>query len=410
MIEKVVQDLEYRLQLQELKLQSLLEITNNLHHNFSLEKVTNTLRYVLKDQLGFSKFVVIYFDEIWDVFLKVGYKGRFDIDTAMETLHRFKEITIIESSPNELLDEFDVVVPVYHEKEPIAYLLLTGLEREKLHLKETLTNISFIQTIVNVVVMAIQNRKMMKMEIAQETIKKELELASLLQKMLFPSDLPSNVRMDVSAKYIQRHKVGGDYYDFIPLEEDNYALCIADVSGKGISAAMLMSNFQASVRTLFSYQRFELDFLVKELNKTVIRSSKGEKFITFFVALYNAKTRELSYVNAGHNYPILTNGRKYELLTEGTIGLGMLDDLPFINVGRKVLPNNTTLVLYTDGVVELPDKDGEHFEIDRLVRLVHNYYPLKMEDMNNLIFSKLEEWHEGIDLSDDTAIFSCRFF
>lgn len=410
MIEKVVKDLEYRLQLQELKLQSLLEITNNLHHNFSLEKVTHTLRYVLKDQLGFSKFVVIYFDEIWDVFLKVGYKGRFDIDTAMETLHRFKEITIIESSPNELLDEFDVVVPVYHEKEPIAYLLLTGLEREKLHLKETLTNISFIQTIVNVVVMAIQNRKMVKMEIAQETIKKELELASLLQKMLFPSDLPSNVRMDVSAKYIQRHKVGGDYYDFIPLEEDNYALCIADVSGKGISAAMLMSNFQASVRTLFSYQRFELDFLVKELNKTVIRSSKGEKFITFFVALYNAKTRELSYVNAGHNYPILTNGRKYELLTEGTIGLGMLDDLPFINVGCKVLPNNTTLVLYTDGVVELPNKEGEHFEIERLVRLVHNYYPLKMEDMNNLIFSKLEEWHEGSDLADDTAIFSCRFF
>jgi len=228
--------------------------------------------------------------------------------------------------------------------------------------------------------------------------------------MLFPSDLPSNVRMDVSAKYIQRHKVGGDYYDFIPLEEDNYALCIADVSGKGISAAMLMSNFQASVRTLFSYQRFELDFLIKELNKTVIRSSKGEKFITFFVALYNAKTRELSYVNAGHNYPILTNGRKYELLTEGTIGLGMLDDLPFINVGCKVLPNNTTLVLYTDGVVELPNKEGEHFEIERLVRLVHNYYPLKMEDMNNLIFSKLEEWHEGSDLADDTAIFSCRFF
>lgn len=407
---KSIRDLEYRLELQELKLQSLLEITNNLHHNFSLEKVTNTLRYILKDQLGFDKFVALYYDEHWDVLLKVGSKGRFDVNAAVDAVSRFKEITIVESSSNALLNEFDVVVPVFHEKQAIAYLLLTGLEHQKLHLKETLTNVNFIQTIVNVVVMAIQNRKMIKMEIAQQTIKKEIELASILQNMLFPSDLPSNVKMDISAKYIQRHKIGGDYYDFIPLEDDNYAMCIADVSGKGISAAMLMSNFQASVRTLFNYQRFELDFLIKELNKTVIRSSKGEKFITFFIALFNAKTRELTYVNAGHNYPILTNGKKHELLTEGTIGLGMLDDLPFISVGKRVLSNNTTLMLYTDGVVELPNVNGEHFELDRLVKLVHNFYPLKMEDMNNLIFSKLDEWRENNDLVDDTAIFSCRFF
>lgn len=410
MTETSIHDLELKLQQQEAKLSSLLEITNHLHHHFSLSKVTSALAYLLKEQLHFNKFLIIYHDVNWELLLKDNVKANTEISYALAVCSRFKEITFIASSTDELLGEFDVVIPVMHEDTPIAYILIGQIKKELFNSSDLTETLYYIQTIVDVIVVAIQNRRMVKMEIAQQAIKKEIEVASLLQNMLFPSDLPSNIRMDVSAKYIQRHKIGGDYYDFIPLDDDNYALCIADVSGKGISAAMLMSNFQASVRTLFAYQHFELDFLIKELNKTVIRSSKGEKFITFFIAIYNASTRQFTYVNAGHNYPILTNGKKYELLKEGTVGLGMLDELPFIHVGKKTLPANTTLILYTDGVVELTNKHGEYFDIERLVKVVHNFYPLKMEDMNNIIFSKLNEWREAEDLVDDTAIFSCRFF
>jgi len=268
----------------------------------------------------------------------------------------------------------------------------------------------FVQTLTNIIVVAIENQRMAKQSIIQARIKKELEVASEMQKLLFPSELPSNRRMDISAKYTPRHEVGGDYYDFIPLGDEEYIICIADVSGKGISAAMLMANFQATIRTLFNYQRFEMEFLMEELNKKVIRSAKGEKFITFFIAHYNANNRELKYVNAGHNHPILTNGRRVEMLSEGCIGLGMLDELPFIHIGKKVLKPNTTIVLYTDGVVELENSKEEFFGVERLIKMVHSYYPLKMEDMNNLIFSKLDEWREDLSLVDDTAIFSCRFF
>ncbi len=173
---------------------------------------------------------------------------------------------------------------------------------------------------------------------------------------------------------------------------------------------MLMANFQATIRTLFSYQRFELRFLIEELNKKVMKSAKGEKFITFFIAHYNIHSRELNYINAGHNAPILTNGKKYELLDQGCVGLGMFDEIPFINEGKVVLNNNTTLVLYTDGIIELESERNEFFELDRLVKLIHSYYPLKMEDLNNLIFSKLDEWRGKHSFDDDTAIFSCRFF
>jgi sigma-B regulation protein RsbU (phosphoserine phosphatase) len=220
--------------------------------------------------------------------------------------------------------------------------------------------------------------------------------------------------MDISAKYIPRHEVGGDYYDFIPIGEDRYVICIADVSGKGISAAMLMANFQATIRTFYSsvfqLQSFSLEFLIEELNKKVMTSAKGEKFITFFIAVYNASTRVLEYVNAGHNQPILTNGKEYRLLDIGTVGLGMFDELPFIQVGREELGPNTTLVLYTDGVVELENPKQQHFELDQLVRNIHSFYRLSMEDMNNIIFSKLDDWRGNLKLVDDTAIFSCRFF
>jgi sigma-B regulation protein RsbU (phosphoserine phosphatase) len=308
------------------------------------------------------------------------------------------------------LSGFDIVVPVYHKEDPLAYLLIKTPGNDKKDYKNAMSYLSFIQTLTNIIVVAIENKRMAKINIGQEHFKKDLEIASAMQKLLFPEDLPSNNKMDISAKYKPRHEVGGDYYDFISLGDDEYIICIADVSGKGVSAAMLMANFQATIRTLFQYQRFDMKTLMKELNKTVMSNAKGEKFITFFLAHYDSISRRLNYVNAGHNHPFITNGKTVEDLDQGCIGLGMLDDLPFINIGEKDLSPNTTIVLYTDGVVELENEKKELFGTDRLVNLVHSYYPLKMDDMNSLIFSKLDEWKGPLDLVDDTAIFSCRFF
>jgi len=328
-----------------------------------------------------------------------------------EELARFKDITFIHSSTSDVLNEFDIVIPVYHKEEALAYLLMKVNSPIDFYQEDVQNNFGFIETLTNIIVVAIENKIMAKQRVIQERLKKELEVASEMQKLLFPTDLPSNKQMDISAKYIPRHEVGGDYYDFIPLGNDEFILCIGDVSGKGIGAAMLMANFQATLRTLFIYQKYDLPFLVKELNAKVMKNAKGEKFITFFIAHYNAKTRVLKYINAGHNHPVMTTSKKdVTMLTEGTIGLGMLEELPFINVGEVVLKPNTTIVSYTDGVVELENKEGEQFGIDRLIKTIHSFYALSMDDMNNLIFSKLEEWKGELEYVDDTAIFACRFF
>jgi sigma-B regulation protein RsbU (phosphoserine phosphatase) len=339
--------------------------------------------------------------------VKVGYKGRIDLDLIHSELYRFKEITLVQSSNSNLLNDFQAVIPVSHQENPLAYLLISTVGKTEF-LEPA--HFSFAQTLANIISVAVENNRLVKQHIIKERISKELEVASEMQKMLFPSELPSNRKMDLSGRYIPRHAIGGDYYDFIPLGDEEYIICIGDVSGKGISAAMLMANFQATIRTLFKYQRFEMSFLMEELNKLVMKSAKGEKFITFFLAHYNAYTRKMTYVNAGHNHPILLNGRKVTMLKDGCIGLGMLDELPSIKVGKLVLNPNTTFVLFTDGVVELENESGEQFSVERLIKNVQAYSPLKMEDMNNIIFSKLEEWKGPLNYVDDTAIFSCKFF
>lgn len=408
-IEDMVKTLEGQIRLKDFKLNSLLDITKAINTNKNVAEITQLYEFIVKEQLGYDKFILFNKQEEWNCLLRVGYRGKVNDIDIEETLGRFKEITVIESSHTSLLNDFDVVVPVYHKDKALAYMLIEGIDYDG-HYSNDLKYMSFIQTLTNIIIVAIENKRMASIDVKQARYKKELEIASAMQKMLFPQDLPTNRQMDISAKYKPRHEVGGDYYDFIPLGDDEYIICIGDVSGKGVSAAMLMANFQATIRTLFQYKKFEMEDLLRELNKVVMSNAKGEKFITFFVAHYNTVTRKLSYVNAGHNHPFITNGRSVEDLDEGCIGLGMLEELPFINIGEKVLQPNTTLVLYTDGVVELENESEEFFGSERLVKLVNNYYPLNMDDMNSLIFSKLDEWKGPLELVDDTAIFSCRFF
>ena len=400
-------DIQYQIELKDVKLQALLEITNAINSNLPIEQLLNLFSFILKEQLGFKKFILLHHQEEWNCLVKTGYKGKIELKEVEKDFERFKEITLVESSTNTIIKEFQAIVPVFHLNKALAYLLISSSSVS--HELEP-SHFSFTQTLANIIAVAIENQRLVKQNIIKERISKDLEVASEMQKLLFPSELPSNRKMDLSARYIPRHAIGGDYYDFIPLGDEEYIICIADVSGKGISAALLMANFQATIRTLFKYQRFEMTFLMEELNKKVMKSTKGEKFITFFIAHYNAHTRKMKYVNAGHNQPFLLHGRKITALNEGCIGLGMLDELPYVNVGKLTLNPNTTFVLYTDGVVELENKDGEQFGVNRLIENVKAYSTLKMEDMNNILFSKLDEWKGELNFVDDTAVFSCKFF
>lgn len=211
------------------------------------------------------------------------------------------------------------------------------------------------------------------------------------------------------AAYHKPHQdVGGDYYDFIQLSDNEIAFCMADVSGKGVSAALLMSNFQANLRALFKHET-SLTELVQELNTKVMNSAMGEKFITIFIARYNFITRVLQYVNAGQTPPILVSNDTTSALSVGCPGLGMLDELPSIKEGIVVLEPDSMITCYTDGVVELENMREKEFGESKLelVLLDNQHNPVK-EINENIV--KLLRNHKGqMPYVDDIALLTTRF-
>jgi sigma-B regulation protein RsbU (phosphoserine phosphatase) len=225
--------------------------------------------------------------------------------------------------------------------------------------------------------------------------------------MLFPSTLPHDSKLDCAALYLPHQQVGGDYYDFIWLNENECAFCVADVSGKGVAAALLMSNFQANLRILFNHTTSLTD-LVRELNAKVMANAKGEKFITLFIAKYNMVTRTLTYVNAAHNPPLLAIGNSVSALKIGCTGLGMFDEIEKIKEGIVNITPGTRIICYTDGLTELENEKGEDFGIDALKEIIKKNEHLNMMELNALIMKTVEKYKQRRSYIDDIALFSLK--
>jgi sigma-B regulation protein RsbU (phosphoserine phosphatase) len=299
---------------------------------------------------------------------------------------------------------------VLQNDQPIAYLLVGDQDEQEKRMSPVIKHMKFIQTLTNVLVVAIQNRKLQEESLRQERVKKELELAAEMQAILLPHHLPKNQFYDVSAFYKAHQQVGGDYYDFLSLNEDEVMLCMADVSGKGVSAAFLMANFQAYLRSIFLYRSGDLVEIVRELNERVMDAAMGEKYITLFLAVYHRSSRMLNYVNCGHNPPILADRNGYtQVLKHGTIGLGMFETLPKIMEGELKLEPESVLVCFTDGLVEAENDKNEDYGTERLEKLVLSYFKDSMSDLNDIILQSLNEFKGDSPYNDDVAILSSRF-
>lgn len=392
--------------IKDIKLNSLLEITKAINHNFSTDQILAIFKEVLETQLNIGKLVLFSSDNGWKCILKYGVGDEYNDINIERDLSPIDEIGTINFSKKTLNKSFEIVIPVFHKSQPLAYLLIGDLE-DKLELSPAIKHLPFVQTLTSIIVVAIENKKLAKENIRQAAIKKELELASEMQSMLFPSSLPNDQKLDVAAYYLPHQQVGGDYYDFIWLNENVCAFCVADVSGKGIAAALLMSNFQANLRVLFNHTS-SLTELVRELNSKVMASAKGEKFITLFIAKYNLLTRTLTYVNAAHNPPLLMSDNSISTLKIGCTGLGMFDEIVKIKEGIVNIPPESRIICYTDGLVELENDNKADFGIEGLKDLVKNNSNLNMNNLNKLIMETLVNYKQKQPYIDDIALFSIR--
>jgi sigma-B regulation protein RsbU (phosphoserine phosphatase) len=185
---------------------------------------------------------------------------------------------------------------------------------------------------------------------------------------------------------------------------------MADVSGKGVSAAFLMANFQAYLRSIFAFKQGSLTDMVTELNTRVMQTALGEKYITLFLGVYHKSSRVLRYVNCGHNPPVMGDSNGYtQQLKLGTIGLGMFEELPKVVEGKVILEPDTILVCFTDGLVETENIQKEEYGSERLEKVLLAFFKDGISVINDTIMQSLNDFKGEAPYNDDLAILSCRF-
>ena len=393
-----------RLRISKFKLDALLDITLSINANLPTEELLSKYEAILRERLGIGKILIFKHQLKWECILNAGFSVMYEDSLDIERdLSEFREITIVTNNPS--FSGVDIIIPVLNNNTPLAYIFIGDIEEEGEGMSPVLKHLNFIQTISSIIIVAIENIRLFGESLRQEALKKELELASRMQMMLIPhqDQMPSNGKIIVNGFYFPHYEVGGDYYDCIKLSETKTGFCIADVSGKGISAAILMSNFQASLRALFT-RDVDLEDLIHKLNKIVVANAAGEKFITFFVARYDHSSRILEYVNAAHNPPVFYNTASGETthLRAGCVGIGMLDSIPCIVKKEIKVEGYSKIVCYTDGLSELKDESGNDIGTTAILRHISNLKPVK-ENIAEM-FTELGIPDKNPDLFDDVSL------
>jgi len=238
----------------------------------------------------------------------------------------------------------------------------------------------------------------------------EISIAREVQNQLFPSTLPSVPGVEIEAICKAARSVSGDYYDFIQLSPTHIAIAIADISGKGISAALLMASLQAALRSQMlseGSERLSMAELVSRLNKHLVRNTGDDRFATFFIAIYDSATRTLRYTNAGHLPAFLICSGNAEQLDKGGMVLGVVEDYLY-EEGSLTVGSGALLIGYSDGLIEPENVYGEEFGIRRLqeaaVRL-QGAAPLMVAES---LMAAAEEWAGTPEQADDMTVIVAR--
>jgi sigma-B regulation protein RsbU (phosphoserine phosphatase) len=300
----------------------------------------------------------------------------------------------------------NMIFPIRSSQHLFGYLLIG---KKLLGGGLTPAEVEFVSTLCNLATMAIDNARLFEESLAKQRLEEELKLAHEIQEKLLPKEIPKVPWCDISAFYIPTKQVGGDYFDIISLD-DGACLCtaIADVSGKGFPAALLMANLQSAFRALMA-AHLSLKDVVRRLNKIVYENTNADKFITFFAAIISPNNKTLTYVNAGHNYPFLIKrGGEVSRLEKGGLMLGVMNDVDY-QTEEKDIEDDDVLYLFTDGISEALNSEGEEFTEARLEHVLRASSTLSSSEVLERVGNEIASFVGNSSQSDDITQICLKF-
>ena len=270
-----------------------------------------------------------------------------------------------------------------------------------------------------------QDLEFVQLKRENRLLQEQLRIARQVQSRLFPQKLPEIPTLRYSGVCQPAGEVGGDYYDILQLSQEQFCLAVGDISGKGISAALLMASLQALLRSHASQATEDLSAVISEVNRLLCSMTEESRFATLFCAVYEVSTRQLTYVNAGHNPPLLFRAGLTRNCTEapvpgpeedstgilrleasGTV-LGIFPD-GFYSHQQLVLEPGDTLIVYTDGVTEAQDNRGREFGEKRLSDIIWTESSLSPAGLQEKLLASVQEFVGETPIRDDLTLLLLR--
>lgn len=400
-LKKVNRELDSRIQ----RLNSLFELSKEFGLFSESSKVSRLLVYSLMGQFLVSKYAILNFEGSAIQVLE----SKFPIDELLNNLRKYDYQKIDSPLERDKIEKYypslsvigiDLIVPMQIQGK-MKGLIILGKRVNNLEYSEY--DVEFIYSVGSLAIISLENRRLFKEALEKQKLEEELEFARDIQQNLLPSQIPPTNHFDIAAINLPSKQVGGDYFDIIKVDEGKYIIAIADVSGKGIPASLLMANMQAFLQVI-SKQNIDIATATALINDLITQNTSDGRFITFFWGLLDDNEKKLTYVNAGHNPPILVRQNKIIRLSEGGIILGVMKTIMPYNSNSIDLESGDKIILFTDGVSEAMNPYSEEFSENRLEQIAINTSSLSAAETMNNIRKEIEEFVQGAPQSDDLTM------
>jgi len=387
------------------RLSSLFELSKEFGLFLESSKVIRLLVFSLLGQFLLKKFALVLFEneetEILDT--------KFDEEELLSLIKKYSLENIQDSIQNETIRKnFPGVTKLGVEL--IVPMQLQGKTRGLIFLGERPINkeysesdLEFIYSIGNLAIISLENNRLLHEALEKQKMEEDLLIARDIQRNLLPQTLPDYANFDIAALNVSSKQVGGDYYDVIPLDDEKFYIAIADVSGKGVPASLMMANIQAFLQVICR-QGIRIDEATAMINDLVTANTSEGRFITFFWGYIDTLKNTLTYVNAGHNPPYIIRNGKIIKLDKGGIILGVMRTIvPYI-FEEVELKKNDVIILYTDGVSEAMNLKNEEYSEEKLQEVAESLVDKTAEEILNGIKEDVQIFTQGNIQSDDITM------
>jgi sigma-B regulation protein RsbU (phosphoserine phosphatase) len=412
-LESVNRQLDKKVQ----ELNTLFEIGQELNSTLDTEKIVNLLIFAIMGELVVNRcFVLLKEDKHFKI---VSHKGTRNESADLEALSGkgfLKSIGHIENpmlvGKSELsrnlrvLERLNlsVIAPMRVQDETKGVIILGEKITKQGFSPEDL---DFITTLGNLAMTCLENARLFEETLEKQKMEEELAIAREIQQRLLPRSYPAIDGFDIHGLNLPSRQVGGDYFDCIQIDEEHLAITIADVSGKGIPASLLMSNLQAGLHSLIT-PHADIAAMVSKLNNLIYAHTTYDKFITFFYAELDIKEKTLTYVNAGHNPPYLCHSNaSLQPLECGGLVLGMMPNVPY-ETEKISLRSGDLLLMFTDGVTEAVNTENKQFEEWRVEKILSRWHTQSVRELLDTITGEMAAFVKGAPQADDITMLALK--